>query len=188
MRIVAGKYKGRKILSSGGGDFRPTLDRVKEALFSTLAKRVEDCFFGDIYAGSGSIGLEALSRGASRVVFVENSRKRRLLIEKNCSRILSEEDKRKVLFLDDVRHIIENRDYESYFDTLFYDPPYATFEALIERKIIRDFMENAFSLVKKKGIFVLEAPQFFLNQLKQLDILPDKEKKYGKIYLLYYCL
>ena len=63
MRIIAGKYRRRKILSIKNNSFRPTLDRVKEALFSTLGARVEGSVFGDFYAGSGNVGLEALSRG-----------------------------------------------------------------------------------------------------------------------------
>ena len=74
MRIIAGKYRSRKLSSVKGSEMRPTLDRVKEALFSSLGIRVQESIFGDFFAGSGSIGLEALSRGADKVIFIEKNR------------------------------------------------------------------------------------------------------------------
>ena len=73
MRIIAGSRRGRKLIAPDGDRVRPTEDRVKEALFSILQDRVEGAAFLDLFAGSGQVGLEALSRGAARAVFVDDS-------------------------------------------------------------------------------------------------------------------
>jgi len=75
MRIIAGKAGGRRLKSPEGRGTRPATDRVREAVFSSIGSWVEEAVVGDLYAGSGSFGLEALSRGASSAVFVENGRK-----------------------------------------------------------------------------------------------------------------
>ncbi len=73
MRVIAGEFRGRRLQSPPGLDVRPTPDRLREALFNVLAPRIEGCVFVDAYAGTGSVGIEALSRGAARVVFLEQS-------------------------------------------------------------------------------------------------------------------
>lgn len=74
MRVIAGELRSRKLIAPPGDGTRPTPDRLRESLFSILQLQIEDKVFYDLYAGSGSVGIEALSRGASRVVFVENDR------------------------------------------------------------------------------------------------------------------
>src|SRR5437660_6612151 len=83
MRIVAGKYRGRKLKSPPSLQTRPTSDRLRETLFNILAPRIEGARFLDMCAGSGAVGIEALSRGAAHVVFVDRSRKMCALIEAN---------------------------------------------------------------------------------------------------------
>src|SRR5580693_6500219 len=74
MRIIAGVYRSRKLKSIPGLDTRPTPDRLREALFNVLAPRIAGTVFAALYAGTGAVGIEALSRGASRAIFVEQSR------------------------------------------------------------------------------------------------------------------
>ena len=74
MRIIAGKHRGRVLKEFNGRDIRPTSDRAKEALFNILQFDIAGCSFLDLYSGTGGIGLEAISRGAEKVVFVDNSR------------------------------------------------------------------------------------------------------------------
>ncbi len=74
MRVVAGLWRGRRLLPPSGDGIRPTADRVKEALFSILGRRVEGALFLDLCCGTGALGIEALSRGAARAVFVDESR------------------------------------------------------------------------------------------------------------------
>ena len=186
MRVIAGKYKGRVIFSIKGKAFRPTLDRVKEALFSTLGSEVHGCVLGDFFAGSGNVGIEALSRGAKKVVFVESSKERRELIKKNCSAILSSEDKKNWKLFNDVSFFSKAPENKGIFDILFCDPPYDYFAELMEHDAEKDVIEDTCKLVKTGGIFVLEAPDFFYLKLKDNNILPEKVRKYGHIYMLYY--
>ena len=83
MRVIAGEFRRRKLKSLPGLHTRPTPDRLREALFNVLAPALEGCVFVDAYAGTGAVGIEALSRGARRAVFLESSRAAVELIEEN---------------------------------------------------------------------------------------------------------
>src|SRR5207302_9434158 len=83
MRIIAGRYRGRKLKSPPSPQTRPTSDRLRETLFNILAPRIDGARFLDLCAGSGAVGIEALSRGAAHVTFVDRSRKMCALIEAN---------------------------------------------------------------------------------------------------------
>lgn len=86
MRIIAGTAKGVRLERPSGNDVRPTLDRVRESLFSIIAPNLEGCTFIDLFAGTGANGIEALSRGAARAKFVDNDPRSIALIEKNLER------------------------------------------------------------------------------------------------------
>ena len=119
MRIIAGQAKGRRLSSPRGLDTRPLTGRAKEALFSSLANAVVDASVLDLYAGSGSIGLEALSRGAADVVFVERDPRAVEALRQNIARV----------GLGGLVHTVAVEEYvghtESRFDLIFVDPPYA---------------------------------------------------------------
>lgn len=83
MRVIAGKHRSRQLRSLRGKDLRPTTDRLRETLFNVLAPEVEDSVWLDLYAGTGAVGIEALSRGARTVYFVEASRKAAAVIRQN---------------------------------------------------------------------------------------------------------
>ena len=83
MRVIAGTARSMPLRTVKGMDIRPTTDRTKETLFNILMPRIPNCRFLDLFAGSGSIGIEALSRGASEAVFVENTRAHQALILEN---------------------------------------------------------------------------------------------------------
>ena len=83
VRIIGGEFRSRLLKSLPGKDVRPTPDRLREALFNILANAVPGCVFLDAYAGTGGVGIEALSRGAGRAIFIENSREAAALIERN---------------------------------------------------------------------------------------------------------
>jgi 16S rRNA (guanine966-N2)-methyltransferase len=119
MRIIAGSAKGRRLLSPPGVETRPLTARAKEALFSSLGDRVVDADVLDLYAGSGSIGLEALSRGARRAVFVEKGRPALDALRKNVDAVGLGGD---VVGEDVGTFLARNRDT---FDLAFVDPPYA---------------------------------------------------------------
>ncbi len=92
MRIIAGKYRGRKLKSPPSLQTRPTSDRLRETLFNILSPRIEGARFLDLCAGSGAVGMEALSRGAAHVAFVDRSRKMCALIETNLKALAIRDD------------------------------------------------------------------------------------------------
>lgn len=119
MRIIAGKHKGRKLLPLVGDDARPTLDRVRENLFNILSNRVVGANFLDLFAGSGAVGIEALSRGAGKVVFCDKNpkiiahiRKNLALINESCDCVLGD-------YKTTLKKILKG------YDIIYLDPPYA---------------------------------------------------------------
>ncbi len=100
MRIISGRLKGRRLLTPTKGSLRPTSDRVKESMFNILGKEVEGKVVLDLFAGTGNLGIEALSRGAKKAIFVEKSREALRLIERNLS--LCEMEDRSEILLKDV--------------------------------------------------------------------------------------
>jgi 16S rRNA (guanine(966)-N(2))-methyltransferase RsmD len=125
MRIIAGRYKGRRLKSPPGRDVRPTPDRLKESLFSILQDRLPGSRFLDLCAGTGAAGIEALSRGAAFVLFVERSPTAVAVMRENL-RALNITGSCEVCCQDvlvALRQLIERGDR---FDVVFFDPPYAS--------------------------------------------------------------
>lgn len=122
MRIIAGSARSMPLKTIEGNDTRPTTDRIKETLFNIIQADVPGSVFLDLFAGSGSIGLEAVSRGAQKAVFVENSRKAAACIQDNINftKFNSYCDLKNMDFLAALRTM--ERRYE--FDIIFMDPPY----------------------------------------------------------------
>src|SRR5919201_3217952 len=100
MRVIAGKYRGRKLKSPPSDATRPTSDRLRETLFNILAPRIEGARFLDLCAGTGAVGIEALSRGAEHVTFVDRSRKMCGLIESNLDLCGVPEDETEVVMAE----------------------------------------------------------------------------------------
>lgn len=123
MRIIAGSCRGRTILAPNGLDTRPTLDRVKESLFGIIQFQLYGKRVLDLFAGSGSLGLEALSRGASYAVFNDNSREAVKIIKANVEK-LGFADKSAVLPLDYKQAVRSAAACGKGFDIVFLDPPY----------------------------------------------------------------
>src|ERR1019366_3331055 len=119
MRVIGGEFRSRVLKSVPGLDTRPTPDRLREALFSVLSPRISGAVFADLYAGTGAVGIEALSRGASRAIFVEQSRAAVTVIRENLQSLgltgRSQVREGRVL------KIIEKMEV----DIVFLDPPYA---------------------------------------------------------------
>jgi 16S rRNA (guanine966-N2)-methyltransferase len=121
MRIVAGEFKGRRLAGPAGKAARPTSDKVREALFSILGP-INDARVLDLFAGTGAVGIEAISRGAAEAVLVERDRRMASVIERNLSEILGEDDTRAKLVRGDGMKYLATA---SGFDLVFLDPPYA---------------------------------------------------------------
>jgi 16S rRNA (guanine(966)-N(2))-methyltransferase RsmD len=127
MRIIAGQYRGRVLKSPPSMQIRPTSDRLRETLFNVLAQRMADARFLDLCAGSGAVGIEALSRGASFVTFVDRSRKTCGLIEANLDLLEVPEAQTEVVMSEAADHLRRTaaRNATAPYDLIFFDPPYA---------------------------------------------------------------
>lgn len=121
MRVVAGAAKGRRLVAPAGADTRPTADRVKEALFSSLGPLLPGARVLDLYAGSGSLGLEALSRGAERVTFVERDRAALRALERNVATVALPGT---TLVTSAVATALRGDLDDAPFDLVLLDPPY----------------------------------------------------------------
>jgi 16S rRNA (guanine966-N2)-methyltransferase len=121
MRIIAGTLKGRRLDTPDWPGLRPTSDRLRETLFNVLAPRIDGARFLDAYAGTGAVGIEALSRGAAHVTFVEQDRRAQRLIERNLARCGVAEDRYAI-----IRAGFAGADLAAAgpFHLLFLDPPY----------------------------------------------------------------
>ena len=119
MRVIAGEFRSRKLLTLPGIETRPTPDRLRESLFSILTPMIEDCVFVDAYAGTGAVGIEAVSRGARQAVFIENSRPAVEVIRKNIQ-TLGIQDRTRVV---QARSSASSAEFKA-ADIVFADPPY----------------------------------------------------------------
>ena len=145
MRVIAGELKGRRLETPGWAGLRPTSDRLRETLFNVLAPRIEGARFLDAYAGTGAVGIEALSRGAAHVTFVEQDRRAQHLIEGNLRRC-AVENRYAIIRAD---FAAAARRLEGPFDLLFLDPPYGA-GALVEA------LAAAAPLVRQDALLVIE--------------------------------
>ena len=118
MRVIAGEFRSRRLKSLPGLNTRPTPDRMRETLFNILAPRLPDCVFLDVYAGSGAVGIEALSRGARRAIFIEKNRAAVDVIRENLAALALEN--RAEVFTGQAATVLERLRA----DIAFLDPPY----------------------------------------------------------------
>ncbi len=126
MRVIAGTYRGRNLRSPPSMQVRPTSDRLRETLFNILAPRIEEARFLDLCAGSGAVGIEALSRGAAHATFVDRSRKMCGLIESNLDLCGVPEDLTEVVQAEATEFLRRASLKDNVrWDIAFFDPPYA---------------------------------------------------------------
>ena len=125
MRVIGGIYRGRTLRSATGLAIRPTSDRLREALFNILARRIEDSHFLDLCAGSGAVGIEALSRGAGKVTFIERSRRACATIEANLN-ALGAGGAARIINREVITALKRLSQDPKTFDVVFFDPPYAS--------------------------------------------------------------
>ena len=123
LRIIAGELKGRKLRSVHGTKTRPTADRTREAIFNIIAFQVQGSAVLDLFAGTGAFGIEALSRGAESVVFVDNDSDSISVLRENTTRI-SPEHRTKIIQWDLTRNLNCLRSSRPVFNLVFLDPPY----------------------------------------------------------------
>lgn len=129
MRVIAGTAKGRSLIAPKGMDTRPITSKIKESLFNIWQMQIADADFLDLFAGSGSMGIEALSRGAKKVVFVEKDRRAINVIKKNLS-VCNFNDKYEI-YQDDVFKRITSLKKHCVFDIIYLDPPFTVDEIFL---------------------------------------------------------
>jgi len=175
MNITGGKFNGRKITTVKSNDVRPTSSKVRSSIFNMLNSRVVDfggLLFLDLFAGSGIMGLEALSRGAEKAVFVEKNLTTYKLIQKN---LLNFDADFEIFNMDALKFLDRTKEK---FDIIFVDPPYMSgiYDSVIETI-------QSKNLLTENGILIIEAP---LGYTLPNNISVTKEKTYGdtKIYFI----
>lgn len=168
MRVISGKYKGKKLIGFDIDGTRPTMDRVKESLFGIIQNKIKDSIVLDLFAGSGSLGIEALSNGAKKCYFIDNNIELINIIKENTK---SMKEDISILKSDysNVLGMLKNSNIK--FDIIFLDPPY-------KLNLINDCLDKIYkyNLLNEDGIIVCE----FENEVIKCEHFKlQKEKKYG---------
>lgn len=142
MRVIAGKFRSHLLISPRGGKTRPTSDRLRETLFNVLAPRIEGAIFADLFAGTGAVGIEALSRGAQQVYFAENAKPPLAALEANLKK-LKVEARASIETAGTLALLHRLRKQQARLDIVFLDPPYSdefayrtTLEILSEQAVL----------------------------------------------------
>ena len=143
MRIIAGTARSLPLKTVEGLDTRPTTDRIKETLFNIIQDEVPGCYFLDLFAGSGQMGLEAVSRGAQYAVFVENNKKAAACVEDNIQ--FTKFTKETKLYNSDVLSALRAMEGKYRFDIIFMDPPY---KQELEYEVLTYLKENGMIIVE----------------------------------------
>ena len=174
MRVISGKARGTSLYSLEGNHTRPTTDRVKESMFSIINFYIPDGIVLDLFSGSGALGIEALSRGAKKCYFVENSRQAAEVIKKNIDKTKCSENA--VLKVIDYKAFLNSVDEK--FDVIFLDPPY-------NKKMCDEAMKIIYNrdLLKNDGIIISETE---FPEIITTDFKKKKDYKYGNTKLSVY--
>ncbi len=178
MRVIAGKYKGRALKGPKHEGLRPTADRIKEALFNIISPEIGEADFLDLFAGSGAIGIEALSRNARMVVFADASPASIQLLKSN-THFLDPKDHFRIIQLPVERTLAILAKESITFDLIFLDPP---FQAGLLPKTIELILN--YQLLKEHGVLIIEHPRqliFDIPSILKIQLTRD----YGGISLTF---
>jgi len=181
MRIISGTNRGTKLYALEGLDTRPTLDRVKEALFSKINMDLSDAVILDLFSGSGALALEGLSRGAKKAYFCDSSFKAIKIIKQNIEKTKMEE-KSVVISKDYLKALEFIKNNNIKFDIIFLDPPYKTDYCI---KAV-DFILNN-NLLENSGKIIIETDieEEILEKLQNFSLEVYDVKKYGRVTLIF---
>ena len=187
MRIVAGKFKGRRLKTLKGSEVRPTADRVKESLFRIFGEQVVDADFLDLCAGTGSIGLEALSQGAKSITFIDNNYHSIRIIESNLE--MCGFDRKhpqiKLIHTDARKALTRLGKRNAKFDLIYFDPPYAS---KIHESCVKQIAEG--DLLSAAGVLVVEHGKVqepdWTEALIVDRLVLSRQERYGDTILSFY--
>lgn len=176
MQVISGNLKGLKLDSIKNPDVRPTKDRIKKSLFDILRFRIKDKIFLELFGGTGQIGIEAFSQGASKVIIVESDKDNSNIIEKNIGKIKS--DNKIYLYNTDALSFLNDSSIKC--DIVFLDPPYKDL----------DLLDKTFKKIERLDF----TPEIIIVETLSLQVMPEetgkfnlrKVHKYGKISLNLY--
>lgn len=175
MRVITGSARGRRLETLPGDDItRPTTESVKEALFSMIQFEIEGKRVLDLFAGSGQLGIEALSRGARYCVFVENNRSAKKIVENNIAHCGFEDCSQVVL--SDAEAFLSRKDN---FDIVLLDPPY-------QQGLVEKCMKRIVNSISEDGVVVCETAKDEELPKNFGDLTIDRERNYGKRKLTVY--
>lgn len=176
MRIVSGKYRGKKLIAPKNNDVRPTSDMIKESVFNIIQNNIPDCRFLDLFAGSGAMGIEAISRGAKEVVFVDNNKESLAIVKRNLESI---SENSRIIHGDYEHSLAELQGMQ--FDVIYVDPPFVF-------KDIQSILANIdkYNLLSSTGIVVYESLYIKDKNQDIPNFILIKCKKYGTISIEIY--
>ncbi len=176
MRIISGKARGTKLYTLEGKITRPTLDRVREALFNIIQEKIVGSSFLDMFSGSGAVGLEAASRGAKKVILCEKSREAISVIKKNMEKTHLEVKLYEMSYEKMLEQLKEK------LDIVYIDPPYKTDLAY---KSVKKLLER--KLLGEKSLVIVETDEEerVVEQIDELEIEITDIRKYGRVHLIF---
>lgn len=179
MRVISGSLKGRNIKGFTLNGTRPTMDRVKESMFASIQSIIPNSTCLDLFAGSGSLGIEAISNGANKSYFADNNRLAIETIKENIN-MFNIKEQTEVLKMDYNEALNYFYNNNITFDVIFIDPPYAM-------HIINEILDkiSKYKLLNNNGVVICEVDNNYLND-KIGDLSLYKNKKYGSTYLYFY--
>ena len=179
MRIIGGKARGTKLYTLEGENTRPTLDRVKESLFNIIQAEIPNAVFLDLFAGSGAIGLEAVSRGAKKSILCDYNKDAITIIKKNIEKTHSE--KQVELYQSDFKKTLKEK-VKDKIDIIYIDPPYKTDFANEAIKILVNS-----EIINKETLIIIETDEEerILKQIENLEIEIIDKRKYGRVHLIF---
>lgn len=181
MRIIAGEYKRRQIDPVKGVDIRYTSDRVKESLFSILSGIVQDSEFLDICSGSGNVGIEAISRGAKSVTFVDVNPVCIKALSSNIDKCGIDSAKYKIMRMEASLAIDYFRRHGKQFDIIFLDPPY---KIGLAEKILQDISKC--NILNNDGLIIAEHDIKEIVPLQENSLEMTRQERYGTTLLSFY--
>lgn len=172
LRIISGSKRGMNLQTPDGLGTRPTSDRIKETLFNMISFDIPDCRFLDLFSGSGQMGIEALSRGASEAVFVEKDKSAISCIENNLSKAKFNDEA--TLYKEDVFSALNKLNGSEEFDFVFMDPPY---NKVIEKQVLESLANKSY--ISSETTIIVEASlETDLDYVSELGYTITKEKLY----------
>lgn len=178
-RVIAGKAKGRKLKQVPGDTTRPVMDRVKEALFSILDDIIVGCSLLDLFAGTGAIGIEALSRGAHNVRFIDNSRTAIRTIHENLANT-GLHDGAEVLHIDALAYL--QRKNVPAFEIIYIAPP--QYKSLWKKALLA--LDNNLLHLHPDALVIVQIDPIEKEEIAPRHLRPYDERRYGNTLLIFY--